>query len=387
MTVRSRRAANFPVATLAIALITIALVTGCSPSDNSAPASSASGNLVTLTADQLKHIRLYTVAPTEWRKTIDATGAVDFDNDHATSVLAPFSGPVSRLLVAPGARVVKGEPLAVVDSPDFAAAVDAYRKAVATAATLRRLADLDRDLVQHQGVSKREADQAETDAVSAEADRYAALQSLISLNIDPKNIDAIRAGQTLSHIEGVIRAPLAGTLVERLISPGQLLQAGSTPCFTIADVSRIWVLAQVFDSDIAAIRLGDHADVVTGNNSAPIPGTVTNIPALVDPDTRSVNVRVSVDNPAGLLRKQMYVRVRINSRAVNTGLLAPVSAILRDDENLPFVYVAESNGGFARRHITLGTRAGDYYDIPAGVKSGDRVVVDGGLFLQFMQSQ
>jgi cobalt-zinc-cadmium efflux system membrane fusion protein len=342
---------------------------------------------VTLTADQLKHIRLYTVTSTRWRKTIDATGAVDFDNDHATSVLAPFSGPVSRLLVEPGARVTKGEPLAVVDSPDFANAVDAYRKAVATAATLRRLADLDKDLVQHQGVSKREADQAETDAVSAEADRYAALQGLISLNIDPKNIDAIRAGRTLAHIEGVIRAPIAGTLVERLISPGQLLQAGNTPCFTIADVSRIWVLAQVFDSDIAAISLGDHADVVTANNTAPISGTVTNIPALVDPDTRSVNVRVSVDNPAGLLRKQMYVRVRINSRAVNTGLLAPVSAILRDDENLPFVYVAETESGFARRHITLGYRAGDYYDIPAGIKSGDRVVVDGGLFLQFMQSQ
>jgi membrane fusion protein, heavy metal efflux system len=381
MTVRAWRAAK-----VLAALITIAFFAGCSPSDNSAPPSSGSGNLVTLTADQLKHIRLYTVASTQWHKTIDGTGAVDFDNDHATSVLAPFSGPVSRLLVEPGTRVTKGEPLAIVDSPDFAAAVDAYRKAVATAATLRRLADLDKDLVQHQGVSKREADQAETDAVSAEADRYAALQGLVSLNIDPKNLDAIRAGQTLSHIEGVIRAPIAGTLVERLISPGQLLQAGSTPCFTIADVSRIWVLAQVFDSDIASIRLGDHADVVTGN-STPLSGTVTNIPALVDPDTRSVNVRVSAENPAGLLRKQMYVRVRINSRIVNTGLLAPVSAILRDDENLPFVYVAESNGGFARRHITLGTRAGDDYDIPAGLKSGDHVVVDGGLFLQFMQSQ
>jgi cobalt-zinc-cadmium efflux system membrane fusion protein len=382
MTVRSWRAVN-----VLAALITIAFFAGCSPSDNNAPPPTASGTLVTLTADQLKHVRLYTVASTEWRKTIDATGAVDFDNDHATSVLAPFSGPVSRLVVEPGARVTKGEPLAVVDSPDFANAVDAYRKAVATAATLRRLADLDKDLVQHQGVSKREADQAETDAVSAEADRYAALQGLISLNIDPKNIDAIRAGRTLSHIEGVIRAPIAGTLVERLISPGQLLQAGSTPCFTIADVSRIWVLVQVFDTDIAAVSLGDYAEVATGNNTVPISGTVTNIPALVDPNTRSVSVRVSVDNPAGRLRKQMYVRVRINSRQTKTGLLAPVSAILRDDENLPFVYVGEANGGFARRRITLGARTGDYYDIPAGVKSGDRVVVDGGLFLQFMQSQ
>ncbi len=375
---RSRRAAAAPL--MALALAAFACIAGCSPKDNGTQTTSATAGNVKLTDDQLKHIRLYTVTPTAWHKTIDTAGAVDFDNDHATSVLAPFSGPVARLLVEPGARVTKGQTLAVVDSPDFAAAVDAYRKAVSTATTLRKLADLDKDLVLHQGVSKREADQAETDAVGAEADRYAALQALVSLNIDPKDIDAIRDGRPLAHIEGVIRAPIAGTLVERLISPGELLQAGSTACFTIADVSRIWVLAQVFDSDIAAIRLGDRAEIVTGNGAKPLAGTVTNIPAIVDPDTRSVNVRVSVDNPAGLLRKQMYVRVLLVSRQDNTGLLAPVSAILRDDENLPFVYVAASDGGFARRPVTLGSRTGDNY-------SGDRVVVDGGLFIQFMQSQ
>jgi cobalt-zinc-cadmium efflux system membrane fusion protein len=107
----------------------------------------------------------------------------------------------------------------------------------------------------------------------------------------------------------------------------------------------------------------------------------------VDPTTRSVNVRVTVDNPAGLLKKQMYVHVAIQSRQENTGLLAPVSAILRDDENLPFVYVEQRDGGFAREHVTLGTRAGDLYDIPEGVHAGDRIVVDGGLFIQFMQAQ
>ena len=133
---------------------------------------------MTLTADQLQHIRLYTVAPSKFRKTIETTGAVDFDNDQATSVLAPFSGPVSRLLVAPGDKVKKGAPLAMVDSSDFAAATSAYSKAIATAQTARRLADLDKDLLEHNGVSQREADQAETDAANAEADRDAALQTL-----------------------------------------------------------------------------------------------------------------------------------------------------------------------------------------------------------------
>jgi cobalt-zinc-cadmium efflux system membrane fusion protein len=171
MTSRSR-APGACVAAVAIA----ALVAGCSPKDDKSDAASVTAGNVKLTDDQLKHIRVYTVASTKWRKTVDATGAVDFDNDQATSVLAPFSGPVTRMLVTPGEKVKKDQPLAVVESPDFAAAVDAYRKAVSTAATNRKLADLDKDLLKHQGVSQREADQAETDAVSAEADRYAALR-------------------------------------------------------------------------------------------------------------------------------------------------------------------------------------------------------------------
>jgi membrane fusion protein, heavy metal efflux system len=379
---------KFPrlLAVAVMAAAALASFAGCSPKSDDKSGAGTAAN-VTLTADQRQHIRLYTVASTRWHKTVDATGAVDFDNDQATSVLAPFSGPVSKLLVSPGQRVTKGQPLAVVDSPDFAAAIDAYRKAVVTAATNRRLANLDQDLLKHEGVSQREADQAETDAVSAEADRYAALQALVSLNVDRQTIRNVQRGRPIAHIESFIRSPIAGTVVEKLITPGELLQAGSTACFTVADISRVWVLAQVFDADIASIALGDRADVETGIGSNHISGTVTNIPALVDPTTRSVNVRVSVDNPGGLLKKQMYVRVQIQSRQEATGLLVPVSAILRDDENLPFVYVAQPDGSFARQHVTLGYRAGDRYDIPAGVRAGDRVVVDGGLFIQFMQSQ
>jgi membrane fusion protein, heavy metal efflux system len=366
-----------------VAMASVAAFAGCSPKDDGAQSTTASN--VTLTAEQLKHIRLYTVAQANWHKTVEATGAVDFDNDQSTSVLAPFSGPVSRLLVSPGDRVKKGQALAVVDSPDFAAAVDAYRKAVSTAETTRRLADLDKDLVAHQGVSKREADQAETDAVSAESDRYAALQGLVSLNIDPRAIDAIRKGRSLAHIEGVIRSPIAGTVVEKLISPGLLLQAGTTACFTVADLSRVWVIAQVFDSDVGSVAVGDEAEIAAGSNR--IAGTVTNVPALVNPDTRSVPVRVTAANPGGFLKRQMYVRVLIHSRRENAGLLVPVSAILRDDENLPFVYVAQPDGSFARAHVTLGPRTGDQYAIPEGLHPGNRVVADGGLFIQFMQSQ
>jgi cobalt-zinc-cadmium efflux system membrane fusion protein len=373
---------------LALELSALILMTACSPkTDVNPPAPSVAASNVKLTTEQRRKLRLYKVAQSTFHKTVESTGVVDFDNDQATSVLAPFSGPVSRLLVSLGEHVKLGAPLAVVDSPDFAAAISAYRKSISTAQTLRRLADLDKDLIEHNGVAKREAEQAETDAVNAEADREAALQQLVSLHVPADSVKAIQEGRSVSRIEGVIRAPVAGTVVEKLITPGQLLQAGTTPCFTVADLSRVWVLAQVFGADLEAVQVGDAAEVVTGIGENTFSGTVDNIAALVDPGTRSVAVRVVAKNPADFLKKQMYVRVLIHAQKPSAGTLIPVSAVLRDDVNLPFVYTAQPDGSFARQHVTLAYRTGDQYDIAEGLKTGDEIVVDGGLFVQFMQSQ
>jgi cobalt-zinc-cadmium efflux system membrane fusion protein len=373
---------------IALELSALVSIAACSPkSDVNPQAPSVMASNVKLTPEQRRNLHLYQVAQSSFRKTVETTGVVDFDNDQATSVLAPFSGPVSRLLVSLGQHVKLGAPLAVVDSPDFAAAISAYRKAIATAQTLRRLADLDKDLTAHNGVSKREADQAETDAVNAEADREAALQALVSLQVPADSIKAIQEGRSVSRVDGVIRAPVAGTVVEKLITPGQLLEAGTTPCFTVADLSRVWVLAQVFGNDLEAVRVGDSAEVLTGIGENTFSGTVDNIAALVDPDTRSVAVRVVAKNPADFLKKQMYVRVRIHAQKQSTGTLIPVSAVLRDDVNLPFVYEVQPDGSFARQHVTLAYRTGDQYDIAEGLKAGDEIVVDGGLFVQFMQTQ
>jgi cobalt-zinc-cadmium efflux system membrane fusion protein len=381
---RPSRASGAAVAAVA----TILSCAGCSSKNEANPATPfvKVGN-VTLTAAQRPNIQIYTVEASKFHKTIEATGAVDFDNDQATSVLAPFSGPVSRLLVSLGDKVKKGDPLAEVDSPDFAAAVSTYRKALATAKTDRRLADLDQDLLQHQGVAQREAEQAETDAVNAEADRDAALQAIVSLNVNPQSIHDIEEGRPISRPAGLIRSPVAGTVVEKLITPGELLDAGSTPCFTVANLSRVWVMAQVFGADLASVSLGDSAEVLTGIDSTKFPGKVDNISALVDPDTRSVAVRVVAENPGGILKKQMYVRVLIQAGQESMGLLVPVSAILRDDENLPFVYLAQTDGSFARQHVTISSRIGDHYEIGTGLNAGDKIVVDGGIFLQFMQTQ
>jgi cobalt-zinc-cadmium efflux system membrane fusion protein len=371
-----------------LVLTAIASAAGCSSQNaGNAPATSSTASNVTLTAAQRPHVQVEAVVSTTFRRSIDTTGVVDFDNDQATSVLAPFSGPVSHLVASLGEHVSKGQELATVSSPDFATAFAAYRKALATAATARHLADLDKDLLQHQGVSQREEAQAQTDADNAESDRAATLQALLALNVDPQTIKDLQENRPVARAEGTIRAPISGIVVERLITPGQLLEAGTTPCFTVADLSRVWVQAQIFGPEVAAVHVGDSADVESDIDGTHLHGAVTDVSALVNPDTRSVIARVTVANTAQSLRKQMYVRVLIHSQHEESGLLVPVAAILRDDENLPFVYLEQSDGSFARRHVTLGYRDGDRYEIPSGLKAGEKVVVDGGIFVRFIQSQ
>ena len=352
------------------------LLAGCSssPEDNSATANVVAN--VKLTKAQLQHIQLYTVVPVGYRQRIEAPGTVDYDNNQATSVVSPFTGPVTRIFVALGQHVAKGQPLAAVASADVANAVAAYRKAAVAAANARRVAAADRDLAAHNGISQREAAQAQTDAASAEADRVAAAQALASMGAGPG-----------SGLSGIIRAPVSGVVVDKAVTPGQLLQAGSSTAFTVANLSQVWVMAQIAPSDLSGIGSGDAATIDPGNGTGPFHGTVQNISASVDPNTRAVVARIVAPNPGDLLKKQMFVDLSIESGRVSTGLLVPVSAVLRDDQNLPFVYLALRDGSFARRHVTLGYRDSQNEDVTSGLESGDRIVSNGALFLQFMQTQ
>ena len=377
---------TFPI--VSVCAVSAVLLAAISPScaGEAAPARAAVASNIVLTAAQRLKLHTEAIKPSAFRRTIETTGTVGFDSDQATTILAPVGGPVSRLLVSLGAKVNAGDGLATVASSDYATAITTYRKAVTTAKNARRIADLAKEL-SHNNLARKEVEQAQTDAANAESDREAALDQLHSLGVDAATITAIQENQPLPEHAGIIRTPIAGTVVEKLITPGQLLQAGTTPCFTVADLSQVWVMANIFESDLVAIEEGDPTEVITSASPTNLPGTVDYISAIVDSSTRAIGVRVLAKNPKGVLKKQMYVRVLIHSRREQTGLLAPVPAVLRDDENLPFVYLANADGSFSRRSITLGSRVGDRYETTAGLTAGDQVVVEGGLFLQFLQNQ
>lgn len=341
----------------------------------------------TIPPAQLARIHVITVTPSVFRPTVSTTGSVAFNGDRSTQVLSPVSGPVSQILVPLGARVGKGTPLATVSSPDFANAVAAFRKAESSYRQLARVAALDEELFKTDAIAHRDVEQAETDAAGAAADRDAALQQMRSLGVDEATIASIQAGKATGPIQAIIRSPIPGTVVEKLINPGQLLQAGTTPTFTVADVASMWVTANVFDTDLPFVRKGERATITTDAGPYPVPGVVDYVAELVDPNTKATAVRVLVPNPTGVLKRDMFVRVQIQADAQQSGFLVPTSAVLRDEENLPFVFVELPTGGFNRRQVTLGPRVGDGFQVLSGLAAGDKVVSEGALFLQFAESQ
>ena len=378
---------------LLAALILGAILGACSgkspasaKSDSATAAASASSGF-TLTAAQKARLQIVIVAPTLFQPSVDVTGTVAFNGDKSTQVLSPVSGPVTGLLVQVGTPVARGAALATVASADFASAVAAYRKAESAYRQLQRIADQDAQLFKTDAISRRDVEQAQTDAAAGAADRDAALQQMRSLGVDSRSIEQIRSNGAVQNIPAVIRSPITGTVVERLITPGQLLQAGSTPAFTVADLSTVWVLANVFEGDIATVHRGQLATVTSSVSQAPFTGTVDYVSALVDPTSRATSVRLVVRNRNDLLKRDMYVRVSIKSNINRSGILIPSSSVQRDDENLPFVFVEADNGSFGRQRVTLGAHVGDRYEVLAGLKGGERVVADGALFVQFAESQ
>ena len=340
-----------------------------------------------VTDAQRAKLVIVTITPVKFHPTLEATGTVAFNGDLSTSVLSPISGPVARIVTTLGATVVAGQTLATVSSPDFATAVATYRKAEEMVRNTNRILTLDEKLFANDALARSELDQARTDASAALADRDAAIEGMRSLGVDNATITAIRDGKQATPVEGAVRAPIPGTVVEKLINPGQLLQAGATAAFTVADLSTMWIFASVYGADVGAVRAGQNAAIITDASASPVTARVDYVAPIVDPGTKATSVRLIAGNGGQFLKRDMFVRIRIFSTGDRTGLLVPTSAVLRDDENLPFVFLANADGSFSRRRVTLGARVGEKYEITAGLAGGDKVLADGALFVQFAENQ
>jgi len=375
--------------TLALAA-TLAL-TACSKGDREKPsqmtsfsttASKSTPQLFTLPQDQMSHVQLVTIQPVTLTRTLRLTGAVAYNAFKTTPVITQVGGPVSRVLVLPGQQVKAGQSMLEISSPDYSQLLDAYLKA----ADSSRLTDKNyaraQDLYQHHAIAERDLEQAESDRNQAQADLNAADQGLKILGI--KNPGDLAKAPSSAQIP--VLAPIGGEVVERLVSPGQVVQAGQTQAFTISDLSTVWVLANVYQADLASVRSGDDVLVTTDAYPGSFHGKISYVSPALDPSTRTLQARIVVDNPGEKLKRDMYCTVTVTAGSITNAVAVPDSSVLRDDNNQPFIYVTIGSNQFGRRDVEIGQSQGGQTQILKGLSVGDRVVGDGSLFLQFANS-
>jgi membrane fusion protein, heavy metal efflux system len=183
-----------------------------------------------------------------------------------------------------------------------------------------------------------------------------------------------------------VLAPIGGEVVERLVSPGQVVQAGQTQTFTISDLSTVWVLANVYQADLSFVRSGDDVAVKTDAYPETFHGRISYVSPALDPNTRTLQARIVVDNPGGKLKKDMYCTVTVTAGSISNAIAVPDSSILHDDNNQPFVYVVTGSNQFGRRDVDIGESQNGRTQILKGISVGEKIVGDGSLFLQFANS-
>ncbi|MFI5103007.1 MAG: efflux RND transporter periplasmic adaptor subunit [Terriglobales bacterium] len=356
---------------------------GANTSANSSSAkSSENAELFTIPQEQMAHVQVLTVQPTTLPRTLRLTGAVAYNSFRTTPVITQVSGPVSRVVVVPGQKVQKGEPMLYVASPDYSQLRTNYLKAKEAYALAQKAYARARDLYEHKAIAEQNLEQAESAEILASGDLASAQAALKVMGItDP---DSLMQGPP--SLEVPVRAPISGQVVEQNVSAGQLIQPGTTQCFVISDIGSVWVLVNIYQKDLPHVRVGDTVTIQTDTYPEVFHGRISYVAASLDPNTRTLQARIETANPGEKLKKDMYVVATVNAGTIPNAIALPDAAVLRDSENQPFVYAAAGSNQFGRRAVTLGESLNGQTQITSGLKAGEQVIGNGSLFLQFANS-
>lgn len=381
-----------------------------------APTPQAPSNFVVIPADspKLAQLRVEAVQMESIPAgEVTAPGKVEANPNRIARVTLPVVGKVAQVLVKLGDSVAAGQPLLALESPEAAEAQAAYLQSVAGLAqaqagltqaqsSLARAnsvarkaqADYNRtvDLYEHDAVAQKEVLNAETDLKQAQAEvevAQAVIEQARAL-IEQAKAAREQAAQRLAVLglktgdakpQIVVRAPLAGKVLDLSIVAGEYRSDTAAPVMTIADLRTVWVTSDVPETMLSLIQVGETVDItLDAFAERNFRGRVMRLADTLDAKTRTLKVMIELPNPQGLLRPEMFGRIRHFEPAKPTPVL-PVGAILQG-EGRNIVYVEQSKGHFEKREVTLGHRVGDVVAILSGVTAGERVVVDGVMLLK-----
>lgn len=312
---------------------------------------------------------------------IEVVGSVGFAADHFAVVGPLIAGRVVSIAVRVGDKVEVGQTLAELESAEVGRAQAAYLSARASSfaaeANLRR----ERELAKSKVSSERERELAEAAAVTQQADLTAAMQRLRALGLRSSDITQIRDAQA-GRVS--LLAPISGTVVHREVSLGQAVEPASD-AFQVGDLSRLWVLLELFEKDLPFVHSAQRAEIRTeAYPGRSFPAQVAQLGNVIDEKTRTAPVRIEFDNSEGLLRPGQFVTATLHGETSGSQkevLAVPRKAVVTI-EGTPLLFVAGARGEYERRPVELGSAGGSLVEVRNGVQEGEQVVVDGAFLLK-----
>ncbi len=330
-----------------------------------------------------------------FRAELVTEGKVAIDEDRSTPVFSPYAGRVTKLLARPGDRVTQGQPLFVIEAADT---VQAQNDFVAAATALNKaqsqfdLAQLQdkraHDLFEGKAVPLKDYQQTQAGLIAAQNDLRSSTTALEAarnrLRILGLSEDAIAAFQDKGRInpETTIFAPIAGTVVQRKIGPGQFVNAGaSDPVFVIGDLSSVWLTAFVRETEATLVSVGqDISFSVLALPGRALSGRINYVSAALDPTTRRLMVRATIDNPDGQLKPEMFATVTLYSAADHPAVGVPKTALIYEGDQVR-VWVAHDDRTIELRMIKPGLISGALVEVAGNLNPGERIVTKGSLFI------
>jgi cobalt-zinc-cadmium efflux system membrane fusion protein len=307
-------------------------------------------------------------------------GKIGVNGDRATPVISPYSGRVTRVIAGLGDTVKAGAALATLEASEFVQAQNDLRVATAQVKLARISETRKHALYDAKGGSLQDWQQAQADLAAAETAQNAVRNRLQIFGKSEAEITKLESLQTMNP-SATIMAPIAGVVVDRQVGPGQYLQAGGTPVFTIADPSSVWLLANVRESDAGLVKLGQPVEVrVLAYPKRAFKARVTYVAAVVDPATHRLPVRAEIDNRDLALKPEMFASFRILTSDATESPAVPEAAVVYEGATA-HVWVVAGDGLLSYRAIRTGRSNDGLVEVLDGLKAGERIVTKGGLFI------
>lgn len=361
-----------------------------------------------ISSQSRKGLLRYTPTPAEWaslsvqpvverafRAEHVTEGKIAVDEDRSTPVFSPYAGRVTKLLARPGDRVTQGQALFVIEAPDnvqaqndFITAVTGYNKAKSQLELAQIQDKRAHDLYDGKAVPLKDYQQSQATLISAQNDMRSSETALEAarnrMRILGLSDAAITAFQEKGRIdpETTIVAPIAGTVVQRKVGPGQYVNAGaSDPVFVIGDLSTVWLTAFVRETEAPDVEVGQEiAFSVLAFPGRMMTARINYVSAAIDPASRRLMVRATIDNPGGLLKPEMFANVTIYSAGDRSAVGVPKQALIYEGDKVR-VWVVREDKSIELRQIQVGLTNGDLVEVKDNLFPGEQIVTRGSLFI------